>query len=117
MSQTNPGNPLSGGRTKSEQTTKSARYRKEIRQTIQSEVGIDTGNGDWRMFPLTDLSPHGCNLNAADWPFRTGQFLSLRISRSGRLEGIIRWVRDGHIGIEFVRPLSNEIIEKMTSPD
>lgn len=92
------------------------RYRKEARRPTRTEVGIDSGNGDWRMFSLADLSAHGCNLVSTDWPFRVGQFVALKFSATSRIEGIVRWTRAGQVGIEFVRPLAAEIVAQMASP-
>ena len=95
---------------------KPVRYRKEARRATRSEVSIDIGNNDWRLFPLTDPSQHGCNLGSADWPFRIGQFVSLMTSETNKVDGIVRWVRGGQVGIEFVRPLSADIVELMAPP-
>lgn len=104
------------GNVKSSRPGQQSRFRKEARRTTKSDVGIDAGGGDWRIFPLSDLSPYGCNVHFADGTFRIGQFLSLKFAETGKVQGIVRWMRDGKVGVEFARPLPAGVIDLMAQP-
>jgi len=73
--------------------------------------------GTGRPLTLSDLSPHGCNIGASHWSFRVGQFLSLKFANAAKVQGIVRWMRDGQLGIEFVHPLSAGVIDLMAPSD
>jgi hypothetical protein len=105
--------PKRSGKTEPAPIEQPVRRQNDVRRRTRSEIGIETGSGEWRMFPLVDLSEHGCSLDSVDWPFRIGQFLSLNLLGSSKIEGIVRWARDHQVGIEFVRPLSTQNVEQM----
>ena len=69
---------------------------------------------------IADLSTHGCCLRSeADW-LRLGSFVSISLGEDEPgLQAIVRWVRDGACGLEFLRPVPSdrpEWHELMDSP-
>ncbi|WP_068073847.1 PilZ domain-containing protein [Novosphingobium lentum] len=59
---------------------------------------------------LTDISTHGCNASLAHGTLRHGQFVSVRLSKEHCIKAIVRWI-DGDIsGLEFLRPLTRDIV-------
>ena len=54
---------------------------------------------------ILDLSCHGCNLTTGDTGLHPGEFVMIRLEGTEALRGIVRWIRDGEAGIEFLRPL------------
>ena len=90
------------------------RYRKGTRKASRIEVELDNGNGSWQKFSVVNLSQQGCNLDSAAWKFRIGEPLSIKFVETPRIRGNVRWVRDGQVGIEFIVPLSAEMVEAIT---
>jgi len=79
---------------------RAARTRASIAVTIASAQGPETA------VMIRDISTHGCSLGpCADW-MKPGGFVCLRPSGEAAVTGIVRWIRDGAAGIEFVRPLA-----------
>jgi hypothetical protein len=55
---------------------------------------------------LVDISRHGaCVRSDAAW-LRPGSFIKIAIAEDDRLEAVVRWVRDGAAGMEFLNPVS-----------
>lgn len=54
---------------------------------------------------LVDVSFHGCCVRSdASW-LRNGRFVSIHLDPDAPLEAVVRWIRDGSIGLEFLRPV------------
>jgi hypothetical protein len=52
---------------------------------------------------IGDVSAHGCSvLCAADW-LQPGRVVSIGINEGPALHAIVRWVRQGLAGLEFLR--------------
>lgn len=57
---------------------------------------------------LVDISLHGaCIRSDAPW-LRIGSFIKIAIADDDRLEGVVRWMRDGAVGLEFLSPVGND---------
>lgn len=57
------------------------------------------------MVLLAEVSLHGCRVRAEEPWLRTGAFVSISIEDGARLQAIVRWVREGAAGMEFLRPI------------
>ncbi|MEY4721855.1 MAG: hypothetical protein RIQ46_1580 [Pseudomonadota bacterium] len=79
--------------------------RKARRQIADAEVLVSSSNGQEAIARIGDASTHGCSLAVeAEW-LRTGRFVSLLLDDAEPLQALVRWVRDGRAGLEFLRPL------------
>ena len=82
-----------------------ARTRKVSRAPASRSITISSTKGDEGEAAVRDISTHGCCVGTqADW-LRLGVFISLRLEEEIAVMGIVRWVRDGSAGVEFLRPL------------
>lgn len=81
-------------------TRRSSRFLAHARVTLRSSHG-DRAKGS-----LRDVSVFGCSVQSdAPW-LRTGMFVSIALSNEWSIQAIVRWVRDGRAGVEFLRPIS-----------
>ena len=70
-----------------------------------ARIQCDTGAGEGVLF---DLSPTGCRMRS-DIALNAGTYLTLQISISEEPTplavevSIVRWCKDGHLGVEFLR--------------
>ncbi len=86
------------------------RARTEARRVARTRASIDvtiaSAQGPEMTVIIRDISAYGCSIGpSADW-MKPGGFVSLRPRGEAGVTGIVRWIRDGAAGIEFVRPLS-----------
>jgi PilZ domain len=83
------------------QTRRATRLRSQARALIRSN------HGERGKALIRDVSVHGCSLDTdAAW-LRLGQFVSLRLSTEWTIQAIVRWSRDGRVGVEFLRPITD----------
>ena len=79
--------------------------RKASRRPARGEVAVRSSHGDRTQAGLHDFSAFGCNIiSDAAW-LRLGSFVTLTLSEDISTQAIVRWVRDGSCGVEFLRPL------------
>jgi PilZ domain len=91
--------------------------RKASRRAITSAVTISSAAGDQVGALLQDLSLFGCNVRGdAAW-LRIGRFVSIHFADGSAVQAIVRWTRDGSIGIEFLRPLAHDHAQVIASGD
>ena len=70
-----------------------------------ARIQCDTGAGEGVLF---DLSPTGCRMRS-DIALNAGTYLTLQIAISEEPTplavevSIVRWCKDGHLGVEFLR--------------
>lgn len=70
-----------------------------------ADIQSDSGTGEGT---LLDLSPTGCRIRS-DIPLSAGTYLALQISLAhearplGVEVSVVRWCKDGQLGIEFLR--------------
>ncbi len=81
------------------------RTRKEARREPKG-VGatISAPDGDFKS-PVKDISLHGCRIVDGGL-LRMGQFVKIGVTGHRPVTGIVRWVREGYAGIEFMSPVS-----------
>lgn len=86
--------------------TPSPGRRKVARRTSSAEAVATSMQGDTAKGVLADVSTNGCSLvSDAEW-LRAGRFVSIAIENDKPIQAIIRWVRDGRAGMEFLRPVT-----------
>ena len=79
--------------------------RRTVRQTVWALATMTCPRGRSAEAELTDLSLHGVRVNSqADW-LRIGQFVSIALEEEPPVQAIVRWMRDGEAGMEFLRPI------------
>ncbi len=83
------------------QTRRATRLRSHARALVLSS------QGDRSKALVCDVSVHGCCLETDSAWMRMGQFITLRLSSDWTIQAIVRWVRDEHAGIEFLRPIDS----------
>lgn len=66
---------------------------------------------------MRDVSIFGCALESdATW-LRGGMFLSLVLAESWSIQALVRWVRGGRAGVEFLRPICVDQASAMSSSE
>lgn len=80
--------------------------RRAGRFLAHSRVTIRSNHGDRSKGFLRDVSVFGCSLQSDAVWLRTGMFVSIGLSGDWTIQAIVRWVRDGRAGVEFLRPIS-----------
>lgn len=82
--------------------------RRVARQLAQARIAIRSNHGDSGDATLRDVSVFGCALDSnANW-LRSGMFIALILSESWSIQALVRWVRDGRAGVEFLRSISTD---------
>ena len=95
----------------SESDSPTRRRRKVERARAQAEARLASSRGDEATVWLGDASTHGCSVRCdADW-LRTGRFVTVALGVDEPVQAVVRWVRDGVAGLEFLRPLSPTMLE------
>jgi len=89
----------------------SRRRRKVERVRAQTEARLASSRGEEVMVWLGDASTHGCSVRCdAEW-LRTGRFVTVALVGDQPVQAVVRWVRDGVAGLEFLRPLPATMTE------
>jgi hypothetical protein len=92
--------------------TKAARNRRrEPRFATWFDAQIENARGESVKVLLAEVSLHGCRIQADEPWLRVGGFVSIRIEHGAQLQAIVRWVREGAAGMEFLRPIPFEYSE------
>ena len=85
--------------------------RRAPRFTAWHEARLQSAQGDAEDVLLTDVSTHGCCLRSESPRLRVGAILSVAVGDNPALPGVVRWVRDGSAGMEFLRSIPHERAE------
>jgi hypothetical protein len=88
-----------------------ANRRREPRFSTWFDAHLENARGDAAKVLLAEVSLHGCRIQADQTWIRVGGFVSIRIDEGTRLQAIVRWVRDGAAGMEFLRPIPHDCSE------
>lgn len=80
--------------------------RKTDRRPAWGTLVVQSSHGERSTGILRDISTYGCNLVCNETWLRTGIFIALHFSSDRSIQAIVRWVRGGACGIEFLRPIS-----------
>jgi hypothetical protein len=62
---------------------------------------------------VIDISESGCKLLAQKGDFYNNQCLTFSIKDRYLIEGIVRWSQDRNYGIEFLSPITEEMISEV----
>ena len=89
--------------------------RRADRQIARGDVVVRSSHGNSVQARLNDISIYGCNVMAdADW-MRSGMFVSIQLTAERSIQAIVRWVRAGSCGVEFLRPIRNAEADALAS--
>ncbi|WP_156840498.1 PilZ domain-containing protein [Novosphingobium aquimarinum] len=79
--------------------------RREPRFNAVSDATITNMTGKTASTLLIDISLHGACIRCdAAW-LRPGSFVKIAITEDDELDAVVRWVRDGSAGMEFLNPV------------
>ena len=79
--------------------------RREPRFATRFDAQIENSRGETAKALLDEVSLHGCRIKANEPWLRVGGFVSIRIEQGAGLQAIVRWMRGGSAGMEFLRPI------------
>lgn len=82
------------------------RTRQVNRKLITLHGRYSTGLGEAHEVTLRDLSPGGCRFELASEKIAPGSPLQIFVAETGPHRAIVKWIKDGEAGVEFLRPLS-----------
>lgn len=88
-----------------------AERRRVPRRSSWIQARLRSSYGEESEIILADVSTHGCNVKMEESWLRSGTFVSIRLEEDPLVQGIVRWVRNGAAGIEFVQPFSADHVE------
>lgn len=85
--------------------------RRQRRHQIGNAGILRLSDGEERAIILRDISPSGCHLTGKIEALRPGAFVSIGLAKGDFIGAIVRWVRDGRAGLEFLRELGHDRAE------
>jgi len=89
--------------------------RRATRRIAEAVATIRSSQGGRSRARLRDVSVFGCSLAIdADW-LRSGMFISMELSQDWTVQAVVRWIRDGICGVEFLRPISDAEMREIDS--
>ena len=80
--------------------------RKVRRSLVHVEARVTSSRGDRAAMTIGNVSMHGCNVRGDTVWLRIGSFVGVALDEGPPLQAIVRWVRDGSAGLEFMRPVA-----------
>lgn len=85
--------------------------RKVARSPAEVTASVRSSQGDEAVVRIADVSTHGCSVRG-DLPWlRNGAFVAIGLGDGPALSAIVRWMRDGSAGMEFLRPVPSDRTE------
>ena len=103
-----------------EQVDAATDRRRGPRHAIRAKAWLQSSGGKREQVAVIDVSSHGCAVNVEAAWLRAGSFVTVGIGEAPGLRAIIRWVRDGGAGMEFLGPIPpdrGEWHDLMDGPD
>ena len=85
-----------------------AERRRAPRFTAWHPARLQARQGRFEEVLLTDVSTHGCCVRSDSPNLRVGAILAIGVGEHPMLPAMVRWVRDGSAGMEFLRPIPHE---------
>lgn len=65
---------------------------------------------------LSDLSIFGCQIGGEQVrSIKPGQFVEVNFGSRVTIRGVARWQRGPHMGMEFILPISPEIVDRLVA--
>nr|WP_298931432.1 PilZ domain-containing protein [uncultured Erythrobacter sp.] len=86
--------------------------RQVPRKPINLPARYFTGRGSAVDVVLSDLSVGGCRFHAPGSKLMRGLQLQMYVGSSGPHRATVRWIEDGEIGVTFLNPFTDQMIEK-----
>ncbi len=79
--------------------------RRSPRGIVEVAAQVVSSRGERAGMTIANISVHGCSIAGnAPW-LRLGGFVSVDLRGGQSMQGIVRWLRDGTAGLEFLRPV------------
>ena len=91
------------------------RTQRIVRQLADAVVSVTASSGEHTEAAIRNVSVHGCNLQSDEPWLRMGRFITIGFGSERSVQGIVRWVRDGSTGVEFLRPISDAEVQQIAS--
>lgn len=89
--------------------------RRAERHAARADIMVQSNHGDSTAARLNDISSYGCNvLTEAEW-MRCGMFVSIALTAERSVQAIVRWVRGGSCGVEFLRPIPEAEADRLAA--
>ncbi len=82
--------------------------RREPRFATRIDARLLSSTGQETNVQLAEVSLHGCRITISEPWLRNGMFVSIGLGDEPMLEAIVRWVRGGDAGMEFLWPIPPE---------
>jgi PilZ domain len=82
--------------------------RREPRRQAFALATLGSARGETAEVQIADVSEHGCAVRGAAGWLRAGGFIDIAIGTAPALPALVRWLRDGCAGMEFLRPIPAE---------
>jgi PilZ domain len=79
--------------------------RKSVRSEVQVGASVISSRGDSAAVTINNVSTHGCNIKGEATWLRIGSCVGVSLDGGPPLQAIVRWLRDGSAGLEFLRPV------------
>lgn len=89
--------------------------RRVVREQARAAASLRTHGGEETATALTDVSTHGCCIRVEERTLRLGQFVALSLTDAGTVQAIVRWVRGGQAGLEFLRPVALPLVHRLAA--
>lgn len=84
-------------------------HRRSAPQVVTRRRGqILSAQGENALVAIGDVSAHGCSVQCASGWLRPGRFVSIAIEDGTPLQAIVRWVREDHAGLDFLRAIPSD---------
>ena len=78
---------------------------------------VRSSHGDQSEATLRNVSTFGCSLNCESSWLRSGIFISIVLADDWTVHALLRWVRGGQAGAEFLRPISQDDLAAILGSD
>ncbi len=88
--------------------------RRVSRMFARSRVSVRSSNGDRSKANIRDVSTFGCALECDAVWLRPGMFIGISLSSDWVIQAVVRWVRDGRAGTEFLRSISEAEVHEIS---
>ncbi|WP_298335390.1 PilZ domain-containing protein [uncultured Erythrobacter sp.] len=82
------------------------RTRQINRKLITLHGRYSTGLGEPQDVTLRDLSPGGCRFELSSKKMAPGAPLQIFVGSTGPHRAVVKWIKDGEAGVNFLQPLS-----------
>lgn len=83
--------------------TPAAERRREARHATRFDATLELPDGDQFSVLLTDVSLHGCALQAESDFLHQGSVVAIGVGAEPRISAVVRWVHGNAAGMEFLR--------------